>query len=126
MIKEMIYTIIENNQHMIIEGCYLLPEKIKELKDTYPDRIISMFLGFSTDYIQNHFTSHVIKHRNVIETRNYPEERHVTQFIREHDENKQRCLKSDVAYCEIDRNYEEEIKAGYDYIHNRLTKMNTL
>ncbi len=72
--REMIKTIMKNNQNIIIEGCYLLPELVKGLEEKYSNQIISVFLGFSTNYIEENFTSNIIKHRNVIETRNYLEE----------------------------------------------------
>ncbi|ACL70116.1 hypothetical protein [Halothermothrix orenii] len=123
IIKEMIMTIIENNQHIIIEGCYLLPHLVKDLENEYSKQIISVFLGFSSNYIKNNFTSNIIKHRSVIETRKYSEERPITQFINEHEEFRKKCIKVNTNYFEIDDNYEEEIKRVYNFIDNQISEI---
>lgn len=45
IIKGMIMTSIENNQNMIIEGCYILPRFMKDFEQPYFDNIISVVLG---------------------------------------------------------------------------------
>ena len=116
IVREMIKTIIENNQSIIIEGCYLLPKLIEEFEAKYSSQIISLFLGFTTNYIEENFVSKIIKHRSAVETRNYPEERPMTQFIHEHNVLRKRCIHCGAQYFEIDKDYEEEIKRAYDYI----------
>lgn len=120
IIKGMIMTAIENNQNLIIEGCYLLPRFVKDFEKAYSDQIISVFLGFSSKYIKENFTSNIIKHRNEIETRIYPEERSVTQYIIEHEEFRANCIEHDVDYFEIENDYHEEIMSVYDFIENRI------
>ena len=83
IIKGIIMTNIENNQNIIIEGCYILPHYIKELGEEYSEKIISVFLGFSQKYIENNYTSNIVKYRNAIEYRGYPEEGVITQYINE-------------------------------------------
>ncbi|BFH64786.1 2-phosphoglycerate kinase [Paenibacillus azoreducens] len=119
MVKAMIMTNIENNQNLIMEGCYLLPEYVKEIEQKYPDDIISVFIGFSPGYIQEHF-SDIVKYRNVIETRLYPEDRMIGEHIQAHDEFRTNCLKHGVKYFEIDRNYVEEMQQVYDFIDHRI------
>lgn len=126
IIKGIIMTNIENNQNIIIEGCYLLPHFVKDFEKPYSDHIISVFIGFSTKYIIENFTSNIIKYRSVIETRDYPEERPITQFINEHDEFRKKCIENDVDYFEINNNYEEEIIKVYDFIDNRISKTDHL
>lgn len=122
IIKGMIMTNIENNQNLIIEGCYLLPHFIKDFEKAYSDQIIAVFLGFSTKYIKENFTSGIIKHRNAIETRRYPEEGSITQYIKEHDEFRNKCTENGVDYFEIDNDYEQEIKRVYAFIENQISK----
>lgn len=124
IIKEMIKTSIESNRSAIIEGCYLLPKFVKDFEPKYSNQIISVFLGFSTNYIEENFTSNIIKHRSAIETRGYPEERPITQFIKEHDELRKKCAKYGLDYFEIDNDYEKEIKKVYDFIEKSISKMN--
>lgn len=123
IIREMIKTIIENNQNIIIEGCYLLPELVKDLEAKYPNQIVSVFLVFSTNYIEENFASNIIKYRNVIETRKYNEIRPITQFIYEHNELRKECIQYGVEYFEIDNNYEEEIEKIFDFIENKIGEL---
>jgi 2-phosphoglycerate kinase len=120
IIKGMITTAIENNQNIIIEGCYILPRFVREFEKAYSDHIISVFLGFSTNYIKENFASNIIKHRSEIETRNYPEERSVAQFIIENEEFRGKCKEYGVDYFEIKNDYQEDIMRAYEFIENRV------
>lgn len=124
IIRGMITANVENNQNIIIEGCYLLPNFVKDFEREYLDQIISVFIGFSTNYIKENFAKNIIKHRRVIENRNYEEDRPITQFINEHDELRKKCIENGVEYFEIDNDYEEEIQRVYDFIENSINKMN--
>lgn len=119
ILKGIIMTNIENDQNLIIEGCYLLPPYVKDIEMVYPDRIISAFLGFSSKYIKENF-SKIIEHRNAIEYRKYPEERTMNEYIRAHDEFRTKCSEWEVNYFEIDQNYEKEIQRVYRYIDARM------
>jgi 2-phosphoglycerate kinase len=121
ILKGIIMTNIENNQHMIIEGCYLLPHFIKEFKKPYSDQIISVFLGFSTTYIKENF-SDIIKHRSVIEESDYPQESDISEYINDYSEYRKKYLENGVAFFEIDNDYEEEIQSVYDFIENRVSE----
>jgi hypothetical protein len=123
IIKGIFMTNIENNQHLIIEGCYILPHYIKDFEKEYSEKIISVFLGFSTKYIKENFKSKIVKHRNVIESRGYPEEETITEYINEHDEFRRKCSENSVEYFEIDEDYEEEIIKVYDYIEIQKRKI---
>lgn len=116
VLKGIIKTGIENEQNLIIEGCYILPEYLKEFEAEYAEKIIPVFFGFSKDYIQSEFETGILQHRCVVEKRGYDEERPVQQFIEEHHFFKTRCQLNDQLYFEIEACYEEEIKTVYDYI----------
>lgn len=123
IIKGIIMTNIENSQHIIIEGCYLLPPYIKDFEEDYSEKIISVFIGFSQNYIEKNYTSNIMKHRNAIEDRGNPEEGIIADYIDEHDAFRRKCLDSDVDYFEIDKNYEEEITKVYDFIETQKREM---
>lgn len=116
MLKGIIMTNIENNQNIIIEGCYLFPNRLQEFTSTYSQHIISVFLGFSQNYIEQNFVSGILAHRCDIETRNYDEDRTITQLISEHKKLKLLCQQYKAAYFEIDENYEKEIAKIYQWI----------
>ncbi len=116
ILKGIIMTNIENNQSLIIEGCYILPHHMKDFDKPYSDHIISVFLGFSTKYIVKNYESKIIAHRNAIETRLYPEDRTLEQYVAEHEELRRSCLRNEVNYFEINEDYDCEIAKAYDFI----------
>lgn len=116
ILKGIIMTNIENGQHIIIEGCYILPHYLKELDINYSEKIIPIFMGFSTNYIQQNFESKIKIYRNTIEFRKCPEERTMDELIKEHYEFKKQCLQSGVKYFEIENDYDNEILDVYEYI----------
>ncbi len=116
ILKGIIMTNIENEQHIIVEGCYILPHYMKGFDIKYSKNIISVFLGFSTNYIRVNFDAKIVKYRNTVELRNWPEDRTKMKLIREHKEFKTKCLQAGVRYFEIENDYEKEILNVYDYI----------
>ena len=122
IIKGIIMTNIENNQNIIIEGCYILPEKLRDFEKEYLDNIITVFIGFSANYINENFESKIIRHRNAIESRGYEEDRPISQFIREHSELRRKCLENQAPYFEIDCDYEKDIQKAYGFIESRINE----
>ncbi|EFU39687.1 hypothetical protein PVOR_20334 [Paenibacillus vortex V453] len=123
ILKGIIMTNIENNQNLIIEGCYVLPHHLQDLEPSYSEQIIPVFLGFSTTYIERNFYSNIVKHREAIEARVYPEEGTAADFIHEHKPFREKCSAFEVAYFEMEENYEEEISKAYDFIDREKQKI---
>ncbi|KAB8130735.1 2-phosphoglycerate kinase [Gracilibacillus oryzae] len=119
IVREMIKTMIENQQHAVIEGCYMLPEQVESLRKIYPDDIVSLYLLFSADYIEQHFASHIVPYRNIIEKRG-EEERPISQFIAEHAELRNNCIAHSANFFEITQDYAQEIKKAYAYIEEKV------
>ncbi|WP_077617539.1 2-phosphoglycerate kinase [Bacillus sinesaloumensis] len=119
VIKGMIMTAIENDQHLIIEGCYILPHYMKDFNKEYSEQIIPVFLGFSESYILENYETKIVKHRNVIESRKWPEERTKNELIREHSEFKTECLQAGVRYFEIQNDYEKELSTVFEFIETQ-------
>src|SRR5699024_6049828 len=105
LLKGIIMTNIENKQHISIEGCYIVPHYLKDFDSKYSEKVIPIFLGFSENYIQENFETRIVRYRNAIELRNYPEERTMKELITEHKEFKEYCLQSGVRYFEIQEDY---------------------
>lgn len=116
ILKGVIMTNIENNQNLIVEGCYILPGFINDFEERYSSDITALFILFSKNYIENNFISKIQRYRSVIEGRLYEEDRPITQFINEHEELRKRCIENHVKYFEIEQDYEIEICRVYDYI----------
>ena len=70
IVCEMIKTAIENNQNMIIEGCYIPHDWKKSFSDEYLEHIRYICLVMSEEYIRKHFTD-IKAHGNDIENRLY-------------------------------------------------------
>jgi len=68
IVREMIKTAVENNQNMIVEGCYIPFDWKNDFTDAYLEHIKFYCLVLSETYIRNHF-SDIKKYANVIENR---------------------------------------------------------
>ena len=68
IVREMIKTAIENNQILIVEGCYIPFDWQKDFERQYLEQIKYYCLVLSENYIKNHFAD-IKKYANVIENR---------------------------------------------------------
>ena len=68
IIREMIKTVIENDQNLIIEGCYIPADWRSDLEKDYLDRIKFVCLALSDDYIDSHY-SDIMLHGSDLEKR---------------------------------------------------------
>lgn len=68
IVCEMIKTAIENNQNLIIEGCYIPFDWKKDFTEDHLGKIKYCCLVMSEDYIKNNFDD-IKKHANTIEER---------------------------------------------------------
>lgn len=126
ILKGIIKTNIENEQHIVIEGCYILPRYLKDFDVNYSEKIIPIFMGFSRNYIQKNFESSIKKYRNAVEIRNWPEDRTLNRLIKEHKEFKALCLQAGVKYFEMENDYDKEILKIYDYIEAEKRKIDSI
>lgn len=68
IVREMIKTVVENGQSLIIEGCYIPFDWQKDFESKYLEHIRYYCLAMSRDYIINHY-SDIKGCSNVIEKR---------------------------------------------------------
>ena len=68
IVREMIKTAIENQQNLVVEGCYIPFDWQKDFEKEYLDSIRYVCLVMSEDYINIHFDD-IKKHASVIENR---------------------------------------------------------
>ncbi|MCL2350741.1 MAG: zeta toxin family protein [Defluviitaleaceae bacterium] len=120
MLRGIIMTAVENRQNLIIEGAYLLPQNINKLTHEYLDNVISLYLGFSDEYIQKHLQDEILRNRCAIEYRAYEEARCAAEFISENQYIKSMCSEHNAKYFEIENNYINEIDLVYSWIRGRL------
>ena len=120
VVKGIIQTCVENKQNIILEGCYLPTDKIKD--NILCENVISFYLIFSETYIKKHFKT-IIQYENVIENRKCPEERTEEDFIMDNQRLKEKCLAYNLKFFEIDDNYQQDIAKAYDYIDRFFFKI---
>lgn len=68
VVREMVKTAIENNQNLIVEGCYIPFDWAEGFEPAYLEHIHYTCLVMSERYIHNHFAD-IQKYANVIERR---------------------------------------------------------
>lgn len=68
IVSEMIKTAIENDQNLIVEGCYIPFDWEKDFSEFYLEQIRFYCLVMSESYIRKHFDD-IKKYANVIENR---------------------------------------------------------
>ena len=68
VVREMIKTAIENEQNLIVEGCYIPFDWQKDFENEYLKNIKYYCLVMSEEYITNHFAD-IKKYASVIENR---------------------------------------------------------
>ena len=68
IVREIIRTAIENEQNLIVEGCYIPADWRQDLDEGYLSQIKFICLAMPEDYIGAHFDE-IIEHESDIETR---------------------------------------------------------
>lgn len=68
IVREMIKTAIENEQNLIVEGCYVPFDWEKDFEDVYLEKIKYYCLVMSENYIKKHFDE-IKQYANIIEKR---------------------------------------------------------
>ena len=104
IVKEIIKTNIENNQNIIIEGCYIPFNWKESFEDGYLKEIRYVCLIMKENYIRAHFPD-IKKHSNTIENRKNND---ISQeeLIKENKTNLEMCKKYAYRYILIDDKYE--------------------
>ena len=108
IVREMIKTAIENNQNMIVEGCYIPFDYEKDFEREYLDNIKYYCLVMSEDYIRNHFRD-IKSYANVIENR-LEDDCVVEGVIEDNKRILELVKKHNVNYIFIDDRYEVDIE----------------
>ena len=108
IIKEIIKTNIENNQNIIIEGCYI-PFNWKDyFEDDYLKEIQYVCLIMTENYIKMHL-SDIKKYSNTIENRKVDDISR-EKLIKENNANLEMCKKYNNRYILIDDSYKVDFE----------------
>ena len=105
IVSEMIKTAIENEQNLIVEGCYIPFDWEKYFEAEYLDKIKYVCLVMSEQYIRNHFDD-IKKYASVIEERMDDSDCTLESVLKENAQVLEQCKKYGVAYVLIDGKYQ--------------------
>ena len=108
ILREMIRTALENNQNLIVEGCYIPFRWEEDFSEEYRKEIRYYCLVMSENYIKSHF-SDIKKYADVIERRIDDSWCTVDSVLEENARYLEMCRKYDCNYILIDDRYEVEI-----------------
>lgn len=105
IVREMIKTAIENNQNLIVEGCYIPFDWRRDFEPSYLSEIRDICLIMSRAYIEAHFGD-IRAYGSAIEQRLDDSGLDRDALIRENERNLQLCREYGGKYLLLDGNYE--------------------
>lgn len=108
IVREIIKTAVENNQNLIIEGCYIPFDWKDDFDDFYLDNIQHYCLVMSEKYIRNHFND-IKKYASVIENRLDDSDFTLESAINDNKANLELAKKYKTNYILIDDEYKIEL-----------------
>ena len=108
IVKEIVKTVIENEQNLIVEGCYIPFDWENFFEKSYLSQIKYYCLIMSKNYIQNNF-SYVLANESVVEKRLVSGDLTQEKLIKENEINLQYCKKYSLNYIMIDTEYKVDI-----------------
>lgn len=109
IVREIIKTVIENNQNLIVEGCYIPFTWSKDFESEYIENIKYYCLVMSNKYIMDHF-SDIKKYASVVENRMNDEECTIEAVLRDNAEILEQCQNYKVNYLLIDDEYQVDVE----------------
>ena len=104
IVREMIKTVIENDQNLIVEGCYVPLDRQQDFEEKYLEKIKFYCLIMSEKYIENNFEK-IKSFGNIIEKR-LEDDCKKEELKRENLYNLQLAKKYNLNYIFIDEKYE--------------------
>ena len=108
IVREIVKTAIENEQNLIVEGCYIPFDWKKDFDEDYLGHIQYYCLVMSEDYIQTHFAD-ILEYENVVEKR-LEDDCTLEGLIKDNTQVLELAKKYEVNYILIDDNYEIDLQ----------------
>lgn len=108
IVRDMIKTAIENEQNLIVEGCYIPFDWEKDFEKKQLDNIRYYCLILSENYIRNHF-SEIKKFANIIEKRLEDDSCTLENVLEDNKHVLKQAIEHKVNYILIDDKYEFDI-----------------
>ena len=105
IVCEMARTVVENEQNLIVEGCYIPFNWKDDFEEKYLQQMRYICLIMTKKYINTHFDD-IMRHKNKIEKRMSNESTSKEELARSNEYNLKMCRKYDNKYILIDDAYE--------------------
>ena len=105
ILREIIKTAIENEQNLIIEGCYVPFDWRDSFDEEYLPHIRALWLIMTRTYIEAHFGA-IRAHASDVECRGDDEGLAPDWLIRDNERNLEGCLRHDCPYLLINQSYQ--------------------
>ena len=109
IVREMIKTAIENEQNLVVEGCYIPFDWAGDFEPEYLEHIRFCCLVMSDCYITAHFDD-IRKYASVIEDRGEDEDCTIEMVRRDNALMLEQCIRHNAAYILIDDTYQVDIE----------------
>ena len=108
IVREMIKTAIENDQNLIVEGCYIPFDWARDFSEEHLPHIRYICLIMSESYIEKHF-SDIKKYACVIENRQDDEDCTPESVVCDNEHFLSQVQKQELPYILIDESYEFDV-----------------
>lgn len=108
IVREMIRTALENQQNLIVEGCYISFDWAKGFSEADQREICYICLVMSRRYIEQHFTE-IRENANVIEHRQEDNGCTIERVLTDNQYYLEMCRRYRYRYILIDEEYPEDI-----------------
>ncbi|MBR3765012.1 MAG: adenylate kinase [Clostridia bacterium] len=108
IVREMIKTAVENEQHLVIEGCYLPFDWRKDFSEEYLPHIRFVCLVMTERYLRSRFED-VRRYDSVVENRGDDPELDLECLVHDNNENLARCRQAGCEVLLIDDEYLVEL-----------------
>ena len=109
IVREMIKTAIENQQNLVVEGCYIPFDWQKDFEKEYLDSIKYVCLVMSEDYINIHFDD-IKNYASVIENRLDDSDLSKAELLEDNKKNLFLAKKYGLNYILLDNKYEVDLE----------------
>ena len=108
IVREIVKTAIENQQNLVVEGCYIPFDWAGDFEPEYLEQIRYYCLIMSEQYIRNHFDE-IKKYANVIENRLDDSYCTLESVLEDNRQNLELAQKHEVNYILIQDHYEIDV-----------------
>ena len=109
IVKEIIKTAVENNQNLIVEGCYIPFDWKSYFEEEYLKEILYYCLIMSKEYIESHFND-IKKFASIIENRGDDSWCSKEILLKDNIYNLEMCQKYNCKYIFIENDYDIDIE----------------